>query len=288
MIFGKDRRPTETELISTSTVFGECYNRDTDPAQQNSKIASSRDVDRGTPALDQRRIQQTNWVLTTYETLRDYHLSFAAVPFACVVFDEMQKVKSAASLASRAAKILNADFTLGLTGTPIENQLADLWSIMDIINSGCLRDLKSFSTKYQPDDLEALENLRASLLDASNDSGTQSTWSESWKSSEFITTGLAFTSRSVAALQEKDPENRRPPMPSLIITIGGTIAAVCSRCQSQHNYEFAMDRLIWLFSRPAAYRKGCTGDPGELAGRDRRRSTGQYHSPLHHGEHPLR
>jgi len=61
------------------------------------------------------------------------------------------------------------------------------------------------------------------------------------KSSEFITTGLAFTSRSVAALQEKDPENRRPPMPSLIITLGGTIAAVCSRCQSQRNYEFAMD-----------------------------------------------
>src|SRR5262249_462293 len=81
----------------------------------------------------------------------------------------LQKVKSAASLASRAAKTLNADFTLGLTGTPIENQLADLWSIMDIINPGCLGDLKSFSTKYQPDYLEALENLRASLLDASND-----------------------------------------------------------------------------------------------------------------------
>jgi hypothetical protein len=32
-------------------------------------------------------------------------------------------------------------------------------------------------------------------------------------------------------------------MPSLIITLGGTIAAVCSRCQSQRNYEFAMDRL---------------------------------------------
>src|SRR5216683_7204333 len=70
----------------------------------------------------------------------------------------------------------------------------------------------------------------------------QSIWSESWKSSEFITTKIAFTSRSVAALQEKDPENRYPPMPSLTITLGGTIAAVCFRCQSQRNYEFAMDR----------------------------------------------
>jgi len=110
----------------------------------------------------------------------------------------------------------------------------------------------------------------------------------SWKSSENTTTKIAFTSRSVAALRENDLANRRPTIRSLITMLGGTIAAVCSRCQSQHNYEFAMDRLIWLFSRPAAYRKGCSGDPGELAGRDRRRSTGQYHSPLHHGEHPLR
>jgi hypothetical protein len=44
-----------------------------------------------------------------------------------------------------------------------------------------------------------------------------------------------FTSRSVGALQGKDLANRRPPMPSLITTLGGTIAAVCSRCQSQRN-----------------------------------------------------
>src|SRR5450759_4075425 len=63
----------------------------------------------------------------------------------------------------------------------------------------------------------------------------QSTWSESWTSSEFITTKIAFISRSVAVLQEKDLANRRPPMPSLITTLGGTIAAVCSRCRSQRN-----------------------------------------------------
>src|SRR5258707_13615780 len=72
----------------------------------------------------------------------------------------------------------------------------------------------------------------------------QSIWSESWKSSEFITTKIAFTSRSVAALQENDLANRYPPMPSLTTTLGGTIAAVCFRCQSQRNYEFAMDRLV--------------------------------------------
>jgi transposase InsO family protein len=37
--------------------------------------------------------------------------------------------------------------------------------------------------------------------------------------------------------------NRRPPMPSLSTTLGGTIVAVCSRCQSRRNYEFAMDTI---------------------------------------------
>jgi hypothetical protein len=131
------------------------------------KTASTRDIDRGAPSLDQRRIQQANWVLTTYETLRDYHLSFAAIPFSCIVFDEMQKVKAPASLLTRAAKTLNGDFMVGLTGTPIENQLSDLWCIIDIISPGCLNDLKTFSSKYPSDNIEALEQLRATLLDAS-------------------------------------------------------------------------------------------------------------------------
>ena len=113
-----------------------------------------KDIDRGVPALDKRRIQQAKWVLTTYETLRDYHLSFAAIPFSCAVFDEMQKVKSPASLLTRAAKTVNADFSVGITGTPIENQLADLWCIMDILDPGGLGDLKGFSGSFSADDLD--------------------------------------------------------------------------------------------------------------------------------------
>ena len=130
------------------------------------KISSTRDIDRGAPSLDQRRIQQADWVLTTYETLRDYHMSFATIPFVCAVFDEMQKIKSATSLLTRTAKTVNANFTIGLTGTPIENQVSDLWCIMDIVHPGYLGDLKSFSAKYHPDDEGALEQLHSMLLGA--------------------------------------------------------------------------------------------------------------------------
>jgi hypothetical protein len=73
----------------------------------------------------------------------------------------------------------------------------------------------------------------------------QSIWSESWKSSEFITTKIAFTSRSVAALQENDLANRYPPMPSLTTMLGGTIAAVCFRCQVEIvRLKWALDFVV--------------------------------------------
>lgn len=123
------------------------------------------DIERGAAGLSSTEIARADWVLTTYETLRDYHHSFAAIPFAAVVFDEMQKLKNPAALVTRGAQTSNADFVLGLTGTPVENRLEDLWSIFDIVEPGRLGDLKTFSQTYRPDDRPSLERLRAELLD---------------------------------------------------------------------------------------------------------------------------
>src|SRR5260370_36933263 len=77
----------------------------------------------------------------------------------------------------------------------------------------------------------------------------QWTWGESWKSSEIITTKIEFTSRSMAVLRENVLANRRPPMPSLPTTLGGTIAAVCSRCRSQRNLRMRHGQLpMWRYS----------------------------------------
>ncbi len=107
-----------------------------------------RDVDSGSSHLDIERIQHADWVLTTYETLRDYHHSLAAIPWAAVVFDEMQKAKNPTSQIARAVNVLSSEFCIGLTGTPIENSLADIWSIMDTVLPGFLGDLKGFLQKY--------------------------------------------------------------------------------------------------------------------------------------------
>ncbi|MDD2466026.1 MAG: SNF2-related protein [Desulfobulbus sp.] len=124
-----------------------------------------RDVDLGEPLLDSIKLQEAEWILTTFETLRDYHHSFAKVRFAAAVYDEAQKIKNPSSQLARAAKTVNADFNLLMTGTPVENRLEDLWAIMDIAYPGYLPELKSFSSDYPPEDVEALKRLRKMMLD---------------------------------------------------------------------------------------------------------------------------
>lgn len=111
-------------------------------------------------SLDTDALKRADWILTTYETLADNHRAFARVGYSVAVFDEMQKVKDPRTINTHAAKAMNADFVLGLTGTPIENRLEDLWCIMDRVAPGFLGDLKRFSeahTEDQPDNLKALK-----------------------------------------------------------------------------------------------------------------------------------
>ena len=125
------------------------------------RLQKGQEIDLGLATLDSERLAKADWILTTYETLRNYQHSFGTIRFGAVVFDEMQKIKVPGTVMTHAAKAINSDFTLGLTGTPIENRLADLWCLMDTLQPGLLSDLANFSRKYEkdenPDDLKALK-----------------------------------------------------------------------------------------------------------------------------------
>ena len=117
-----------------------------------------------TEALNWRKIEEHDWVLTTYETLADYHTSFARILFSVAVFDEIQKVKDPGTLNSASSKSVNADFVLGLSGTPIENRIEDLWSVMDRVFPGFLGDLKVFSANYKDATIEDYRALSEMLM----------------------------------------------------------------------------------------------------------------------------
>jgi hypothetical protein len=125
----------------------------------------SRDIETGRASLDAANWRDAGVVLTTYETLRDYHFSFARTRFGLIIYDEIQKLKNPCSQVTRAAKALNAEFTLGMTGTPVENRLQDLWSIMDVVAPGFLGASRDFEKRHPTDNPEALARLKTQLTD---------------------------------------------------------------------------------------------------------------------------
>ena len=130
--------------------------------------ALKREAPDGRTALDRERLGEASWILTSYETLRDYDLDFGAVRFAVLVFDEAQKIKNPGIRLTDAAKAMQATFSIAVTGTPVENRLADLWCITDTVHPGMLGELRTFSEtwerKLDPDALRRLRRLRP-LLD---------------------------------------------------------------------------------------------------------------------------
>ena len=117
---------------------------------------AGRDTDDGEPRLDFQALQSSIkegrghewWVLTTYETLASYQHSFRRIHFAVAVFDEIQKIKNVKTLMALAARGVRADFRIGLTGTPLENHVADLWAVMDAVVPGRLDTLQRFLDRY--------------------------------------------------------------------------------------------------------------------------------------------
>ncbi|MET4481576.1 SNF2-related protein [Bradyrhizobium sp. F1.13.3] len=130
----------------------------------------------GLMLLDAAQIANANWVLTTFETIRDYHMSFAQIPFSVAVLDEIQKAKNPATRINAALKTLNVDFVISMTGTPVENSISDLWAITDITAPGYFSSLREFMKTYgkaQPAEARqsALEKLSAELLQKSEVDG---------------------------------------------------------------------------------------------------------------------
>ena len=107
---------------------------------------------------------------TTYETARDYQQSFAQIEFGVAVFDEIQKAKNPRSFIRQGVSAINAGFKIGLSGTPVENSIADLWVLMDIVAEGLIKkSLKEFIAAYsgdlnKPETLMALTTLHNELL----------------------------------------------------------------------------------------------------------------------------
>jgi superfamily II DNA or RNA helicase len=104
-------------------------------------------------------------VITTYGVAARDRAALAEISWARVVCDEAQTIKNHATRQAQAVRALPAATRIALTGTPVENRLADLWSIMDFTNPGLLGSAAAFRKRYaipveRHADADAVESLR--------------------------------------------------------------------------------------------------------------------------------
>jgi superfamily II DNA or RNA helicase len=112
------------------------------------------EIRRFAPGLPVRRFHGTarelggldggGFMLTTYGTMRRDHVTLATVPWDLVVADEAQHVKNSRSSTARNLRLIPSRARVALTGTPVENDLTELWSILDWAIPGLLGSRQAF------------------------------------------------------------------------------------------------------------------------------------------------
>jgi len=130
-------------------------------------LAGSMYVHKGGSRLkSSEMIARHELVFTSYDTLKIDQLLLGKIKFRSIICDEAQNAKSHSSQRSRALRAMQSDFRLAMTGTPVENSLEELWSIMDFVHPGELGSLKEFRRTFiQTNDYDGLlEKIRPFYL----------------------------------------------------------------------------------------------------------------------------
>lgn len=95
-----------------------------------------------------KNIPKNDVIITSYALLRRDIEELKKYNFRTVILDESQNIKNYDSLTSQSARKLNANHRLAMSGTPIENNLTELWSTFDFLMPGFLYDINEFNYRY--------------------------------------------------------------------------------------------------------------------------------------------
>lgn len=111
-------------------------------------------------------IAECDLVLTSYPLVQRDVKTLSSVSWQGVALDEAQNIKNSDSKQSQAVRELEAEFKVALTGTPVENRLTELWSILDFLNPGYLGQRNFFQRRFaipieRYGDTTSLQTLRS-------------------------------------------------------------------------------------------------------------------------------
>lgn len=105
-------------------------------------------------------------IITSYDLLKRDVFEYEGKSFKYIIADEAQYIKNSITQNATSLKSLEGEIKFALTGTPIENSIAELWSIFDFIMPGYLYNYNKFKKKFEEpilksEDTEALQRLKA-------------------------------------------------------------------------------------------------------------------------------
>lgn len=103
-------------------------------------------------------LEKHDVVITSYDTAVSYLGTLCMVDWSVVILDEAQNIKNPDAIRTKSVKKIPRRVGLAMTGTPVENRLTDLWSIMDFVVPGYLGDLGTFRATF-PDDTDGAAQL---------------------------------------------------------------------------------------------------------------------------------
>ncbi len=108
-------------------------------------------------------------ILTTYAIVRNDIETFKEEKFHYVILDESQNIKNVAAQSTQAVFLLKAEHRLALSGTPIENNLSELYSLFRFLNPTMFGTLDDFNARYaspiqKDDDKDAMQSLRRKIF----------------------------------------------------------------------------------------------------------------------------
>ncbi len=119
------------------------------------RAGNGNDFKTGHASLDELRLRNNRVLIANYDTVKNYYQSFAKIRWSCLVMDESQEIKNPGTAVTHALACIasNSCFKITMTGTPIENDMMDLWSLLDVAASGLLDSQKAFKKQFfRPED----------------------------------------------------------------------------------------------------------------------------------------
>ena len=131
-----------------------------------SLLACNYTGDAATRREKRKALMRWDVVVTTYQTLRSDIEHLAPLLFGVVVFDESQAFKTATSRVHQAVGRLMSLHRMALSGTPVENNLHELWSLMNVLNPHLLGSHRSFLQSFIAPIARQMEQQRTELLQA--------------------------------------------------------------------------------------------------------------------------